>query len=476
MKRTILLSSAVTILLASVHAQKREAANTAYAITGAQKGSMSWAQVKLVNLSTGEEIQSVYSNGDEPQLLNARTGKAIAKKEILAEARTAKFTLSNPPSQGDVFIYKTDGDPAKTIRFLKSQVFVDGKPLQMESALSDKPFATYSAACAYDKKHERLYYTPMGINQLRYIDLKAKTPTINYFEDEAFGVVAGRRDVANQITRMTFAADGNGYALSNDGNHLIKFTTNRKASISDLGALSDDPANGPYSIHSPRGFGGDMIADDDNNLYVITANKAVFRVNLETKVATFKGTIQGLPAGYSTNAAVVEKGTSIIVSSANATSGYYRFDLENMQAELLPNSGSVYNASDFANGNLLTVKKKKDNKKDEVVAADQAVAETSKKGRDQLELSVNNNLSVYPNPVNLGGAMKVSFADQQSGNYNMQLLDMSGKLMGSKQVTIKNKMQVEEYALPELVAKGNYLLKIVNDQNKVISINKIIVQ
>ena len=34
------------------------------------------------------------------------------------------------------------------------------------------PFATGVAAAAYDKKHNRLYFTPMFVDQLRYIDLK----------------------------------------------------------------------------------------------------------------------------------------------------------------------------------------------------------------------------------------------------------------------------------------------------------------
>jgi hypothetical protein len=76
---------------------------------------------------------------------------------------------------------------------------------------------------AYDKKHERLYYTPMGINQLRYIDLKSNK--IYYFENESFGRL-GPGDGANQITDG-YSIDGNGYALTNDGNHLIRFTTGK---------------------------------------------------------------------------------------------------------------------------------------------------------------------------------------------------------------------------------------------------------
>ncbi|CAF0783530.1 unnamed protein product [Rotaria sordida] len=38
---------------------------------------------------------------------------------------------------------------------------------------------------------------------------------------------------------MTFAADGNGYALTNDGNQLIRFTTGDNPVVTNLGALVD---------------------------------------------------------------------------------------------------------------------------------------------------------------------------------------------------------------------------------------------
>ncbi|MEI9956836.1 MAG: hypothetical protein WDM90_11155 [Ferruginibacter sp.] len=42
-------------------------------------------------------------------------------------------------------------------------------------------------------------------------------------------------DEANHITRMDIAADGNGYAITNDGNHLIRFTTGKKNSGNRFG-------------------------------------------------------------------------------------------------------------------------------------------------------------------------------------------------------------------------------------------------
>ena len=59
----------------------------------------------------------------------------------------------------------------------------------------------------------------------------------------AFGTVKNQADVAGQIARMVIAGDGNGYALSNDANHLMRFTTGKKPEITDLGPVSDAEAN-----------------------------------------------------------------------------------------------------------------------------------------------------------------------------------------------------------------------------------------
>jgi hypothetical protein len=338
---------------------------------------------------------------------------------------------------------------------------------------SDKPFATNSAACAFDKRHERLYYTPLGINQLRYIDLKAKSPAVYYFEDDVFGALSSRFDVPNQITRMVIGADGDGYALTNNANHLIRFTTNRKATITDLGALEDDPANGTFSIHSPGAFGGDMIAGDKGNLYVITAAKTIFKVNPDSKIATYVGSIKGLPRGYSTNGAIVEKGTTIVVTSASSTLGYFRFDLASLQAEAISNKGSVFNASDLANANLLAEKKndKQEQKPEEVAATESGT-------KDLQDILTKNNIAVYPNPVAIGGRIKLSFTNQPKGRYTIQFLDISGRLLDSRQVTISNKNQVEEYRLPSrILGRGNYVVKVVGgDLQKVVSVNNIVVQ
>ena len=409
----------IGLLFISICAIAQQTQRIAYAITGGQKGQFNWTDVKLIDLNTGAVIQSIYENGKSLPILNARTGQPITNA-------TAKATN------------------------------VENKNL---------PFSTFSAACAYDKKHNRLYYTPMGINQLRYIDLNGKEPKIFYFEGEAFGSVGGLQDEANHITRMVIGYDGNGYALSNDANHLIRFTTGKKPSITDLGNLVDGEKNGDVSVHNRcSSWGGDLIADAFGNLYLISARQAVFSIDVKKRVAEFKGYITGLPANYTTNGAVVDGDGNVIVSSANAVNAYYTVDLNTLKSTAIPAQGQVFNTSDLANGNF-ALQKEADQKASAVAAAQVY----------RRDLVRNSNVTLYPNPVT-EGSVRLYFNNQQVGRYRMQLVDLTGRILNEQIVTIANKVQVEEMLLDPKFARGMYMIKLLDGKKKALFSDKILIQ
>jgi hypothetical protein len=507
MKRKTLLLLVMTSFIIAAQAQKKQKQQplTGYAITAAEKGGRSWKEVKFVDIASGQELKSIYQSTKETEPLNARTGKPVVKSNVSsdnAETRVFTTTTTSPtPALGstqpsrkkvvnlDEELNKVQGNTNNNVNVnnnynvnnnvnvhvttnVKTRVVVIGRQIQ-----KDKPFATNSAAMAYDKKHERLYYTPMNINELRYIDLK--TNQIYYFENEPFGTVSGFGDAGNQITRMVIASDGNGYALSNDANHLIRFTTGKNPVITDLGALSDDANNGKFSVHSGGGYGGDIIADHNENLYLITANRNVFKIPINNKLATYQGTIKGLPKGFSTNGAMVEEGSKVIVASSESTEGYFRFDLTTMQAERVSQEGAVFNASDLANANLaFDKKKKKDREKAEVPAKPEeptAPEVAAKQQAQPTESRISNGIAIYPNPVLTNSPVRVSFADQPTGKYQVQLLDLAGQLISSQEVNIASKSQVVNFNIPE-VAKGSYLIKVVGTANGVRFTNKLVVQ
>lgn len=412
MKYRILLTA--TALFSIFLATGQQTAKLAYAITGATKGSFVWTEVKLIDLSSGEVVQTIYDNNKQANsstVLNARSGKAISLKD----------------GAGNVDVNKL-------------------------------PFSSFAAACAFDRQHNRLYYTPMAVPELRYIDLNAKTTSIAYFEGEAFGVAKDLKDEASHITRMAIAADGQGYAISNDGNHFIQFTTGRKPVITDLGPLQDDPANGGISIHTkPVSWGGDMVADVLGNLYVISASRYVFKININTRVATFIKVIDGIPATFTTNGAAVVADDKLIVSSANVVDGYYEVDMKEWKGTLLPNKGQVYNASDLANGQL-------------AFESSRPAAVPAFITRETLR---NDKIALYPNPV-VKDIFRVSF-NTEAGRYDVQLVDLSGRLVVQKTVNVGHEGQVAEVTLPAKLSKGMYLVKVLDNSKKKVYADKLMV-
>ena len=144
------------------------------------------------------------------------------------------------------------------------------------------------AAIAFDAKNNRLYYTQMSGNQLRYFNLN-ETPLKSYAVTtqslKSFTVKPGEASV---ITRMCIAPDNYGYALTNDNEHLIRFSTDGKNIITDLGKLIDAKSNQQNSVTTQfKSWGGDLIADANGNLYLFAIQRGVFKINPNTRLGNF---------------------------------------------------------------------------------------------------------------------------------------------------------------------------------------------
>jgi hypothetical protein len=72
--------------------------------------------------------------------------------------------------------------------------------------------------------------------------------------------------------------------------------------------------------------------------------------------------------------------------------------------------------------------------------------------------------------------VKVSFADQPAGKYSVDLIDITGKLIQTKEVNINSGMHIEEIRIPKSISGGSYLLKINGVNNTVSVTSKIVVQ
>jgi hypothetical protein len=332
------------------------------------------------------------------------------------------------------------------------------------SLAGQRPTETMVAAAAYDKNQNKLFFTPMRVGELRWLDLNAKGDAQNYYTvtSSLLNSNAALADEANHFTRMVIAADGNGYALTNDGSRLVRFTTGKKVTITDMGSVIDDESNKTISIKNKcTSWGGDMIADAYNKLYIISANHYVFSLDVETRVAKQIGYITGLPANYSTNGAAVDQDGNVVVASANTFAGYYKFSMKDFVASFIEGSDMQYNASDLANGNLLYQKE-----------AD--AARTFADFKPVIPV-IANEAHIFPNPVT-SGEFNIYFEGQQAGKYNVTVTDLSGKPVMNRTVTVNSKTQVETVPLNRNFAKGMYMVKVTDANNKFIFTERIVVQ
>jgi peptidoglycan hydrolase-like protein with peptidoglycan-binding domain len=381
----------------------------AYAVTAINKGSSEWVALRKLDTRTGE-FSSI--------LLNMTAGNQalydLSTHEIVVNA-----TGNNSPL------------PA-----LNSGV----------------------AAIAYDRKANRIYYVPMNKDQLHYVDL----PTMKVFSvtDQSFSK-AGKYifQAASPITRLVIAPDDYGYTITNDGNHLIRFTTNGTPILTDQGELVDDPLNNEMTIHNAcANAGGDLIADDNGHLYLISAGNRVFKLDITTRVTSFLATISGLPKQFTTNGVVVDENGKLLVSSSVYADAYFIVDPKTWNALPSPSNHPIYASADLANSNVLFTK----TKAPAVLLLSRSLDKPGK-------------IRVFPNPV-LFDEVNIQFNELPPGNYMIQLANVLGRKVIEQKVIITGHNQNEIIRIPGFTAQGFYYIRVLNDKNIEVGTQKLAVE
>ena len=387
----------------------------AYAITAANKGGTEWVALRKIDTRSGEF-----------------SGKLLDMNEKSAVS-FAGYKLA-PPSNG----------PAAPSNGAQANV------------LPQALLGNSVAALAYDKKTNRLYFTQMNLDQLRYIDLN--TMEVNSGLDQYFSK-AGNYDfkTSGPISRMVIAPDDYGYTLTNDGNHLIRFNTKGSLALTDLGALADNPLNKENSIHNPCSTsGGDLIANDAGQLYLFVSTNRVFEIDIATKTATFVKAISGLPAKFATSGAAVTDNNRILLTSSTYSDAFFIVDPETWEALPSPANLDIYGSADLANSNPLLTKKNGN------LIFNESAARSNK-------------IKVFPNPL-LYDEVNVQFNELPAGKYTIQMANVLGRNTIEKKVTITEPTQTELMKIPGFTAQGFYYIRILDENNKVVGIQKLVVE
>lgn len=410
-----------TGLIAASFATIAQTENKGYAITGDGNKDFMWMNIRQIDLSTGRVTKTIFQHSKTNfSMLNVDTKKSVDQTAF------ADGNIYNP---------------------------------------SQYPTASFVAAAAYDRRSDKLFFIPMRIGELRWMNVNVKNDAPEFYSVSIPGYLPSiGGEEANNITRMVLASDGNGYAVTNDGSHFYKFTTGKKPLITDLGGLIDAEENKNLSVHNKcSSWGGDMVADAYGKLYIISATKNVFVVDVNSRITTFKGTITGLPGNYSTNGAAVDANGNVVLSSATAFEGYFKMSITDLAAKKIEGSDMVYNSSDLASGNLLFQKE-----------ADQARNASLSK---LIPVKANNDLSqnsIYPNPV-VSNVFNVLLDGKQQGAYNVIISDLAGRALQTIKVGLSKGQQSQQVALKNRPVKGTYIVKVMDEKNNEILSDKVII-
>lgn len=300
------------------------------------------------------------------------------------------------------------------------------------------------AALAYDSSNNNLVYMPMFSSNI-YV-LNPKTKEITLVENKVARVSSC--DINSHITRMATGYNGKIYAVNNAGTQFLEISKEAgQYTVNDLGIIKDDASNGRNSFTAMEtGFGGDMIADADNNFYVFSASGNVFKILTKDLKAKFIGKIAGIPDNYSVNGSAVNAQGKVIIASAKG-GALYEVDLVTLQAKQLPGERELH-IYDLA----------------------------SKYFANDKSGSVNTlaaNLDIYPTRVD-EHYINVHVNNNIKGTIKLNVFDMAGKNVMTQNLSVKDGSLDEKVYLKGLVT-GAYIVNIADESGKIIFNKKILV-
>lgn len=317
---------------------------------------------------------------------------------------------------------------------LNKEIFEDKKS-------SANALASQMATLAVDGRGN-LVYMPLFSSNIYIMDSKTKDVTL--LENNLSNPTAC--DTGSQFSRMTVGNDGNVYALSNSGSQLLKISNkDGKYAVTDLGIVKDDSGNGENLLSTMQtGFGGDMIADNDNNFYIFSVSGNVFKVAVKDMKAHFIGKVKGLAENFSINGAAVNAEGKIILASAKG-GVLHTLNLETLQAE--PMNVNI-NLPIYDLGSSYVFKSNKS------------------------VININKN-DIYPTKVS-DGFVNIRLGNSQKGNAQVKIYSSTGALVLNKNINnISNSENKIE--LGKLVS-GIYIVNVESENGKTIISKKIIVK
>ena len=293
----------------------------------------------IADVSIGQvTYKNFYSSTVVTQLVPDPACSTVYQSTALTESGTGPFsnirTMYTEYGKGGATIYNGVGGPCYDA--------ITGAALPAGSIM------TNVAALAYDRNSNRIYFVNNAVSpaqDLCYVDLSASPVSAKRFVGYPLETITS---AGYNINRMTFAADGYGYAVTSNSLDLIRFSIDASTGlpvISRLGALSNAVINGSNDILAEAG--GDIFSDGSGKLYMVVNSGKFYRIDPATRIATYLGTINPVPSGATSSVAIDTAGNIYL---GGAYQNVYRVDLNTLRGGSITkgNTVNVWTTGDYA--------------------------------------------------------------------------------------------------------------------------------
>jgi hypothetical protein len=124
-------------------------------------------------------------------------------------------------------------------------------------------------------------------------------------------------------------------------------------------------------------------------------------------------------------------------------------------------SDTKFNASDFANGNVLFQKEAE-------------LSNTFTVNQNLPPVTTPGQTRIYPNPV-INSNFNVVFNSKESGNYTVMLTDLAGRVLQTNKVNVVKGIQTQNIRVSARQASGLFIVNVLDQNKQIIHTEKVLI-
>jgi uncharacterized repeat protein (TIGR01451 family) len=306
---------------------------------------------------------------------------------------------------------------------------------------------TDASAIAFDNATQRIYFvnnSTAAAQELYYVSLTTSPVKAYKFSSATSYYPTTSTGAGYNITRMTWSPFGVGYALTDNGQELIRFSVNGSnvPTFTNLGPILDLNSSQPSVANET---GGDICADYFGNLFLITNSGKLYTIMMDEDipVAVYEFTPTGLPTDKNHSLTIGPDG-KMVVSGAYQNAFRIEMALHTATSITGGSTTNVFTSGDYASCYYPQMPGRK------------AVTKSAAEKPNTQEAIMKAAVRVSPNPFVNNLNLQVALPAAET--VKIRLIDMYGRTVYATTEKLSSGVNTLNLNIPGSLGRGIYIL------------------